>query len=369
MPTSDRPRCSVVILNYNGAEYTVACYQGAVQQTLRDREIVIVDNASTDGSADRIAAECPHARLVRHEINEGTGGGFAVGADHARGEFILFLCNDTVMDPDVIEKMVAVMDARPDCGVCGAKQVFFHRPDIIDCLGYVPDRLGFLHFWNVQDTDDGCSDVRDAWVNGSVFMIRRDVYDTVGGYDRLLFTLNDEVDLCWRVRTHGYTSLICTAARVRHHNSATLSLASRDRTRFWAERHLLRMLIKNYSGAYLCRILPQYLAIQACEILFLLSQRLFGMAWSDLRALGWNVSHFPDTWREHRRLQKSRTVSDFEFTGKLWPRAVKIEWGLQILRERRSFRDDATKPRHGSQLELQPKQDGSGGHQSSRARD
>jgi GT2 family glycosyltransferase len=339
----------VVILNWNGAPYTIACYESVRRQTFSDIEVIIVDNASTDGSADVVAARCPDAKLVRNPTNGGTGGGFAVGADHACGEIVLFLCNDTELDSDAIEKMMAVMDARPDCGVCGAKQVYHDRPDIVDCVGYLPDRFGFLHFYGIREPDDGRTDLKESWINGTVFMIRRNVYDLVGGYDRLLFTLNDEVDLCWRVHTHGYTTLVCQAARVRHHNSATLSLAKKARTRFWAERHLLRMLLKNYSTpTLLFRILPQYALLQAAEILFLAGQGLFAMGWSDLRAIGWNLRHLPGTWREHRRLNRTRTVSDRALLKTLWPRCVKIEWGLQLLRECTLFRSTVSTPRAGS---------------------
>ena len=341
-------KCSVVILNWNGADYTIDCYRSVIQQTYRNLEVVILDNGSSDHSADRIARECPSANLVRHPVNEGTGGGFAVGANHARGELILFLCNDTVLDPDVVARMVAVMDGDPRCGVCGAKQVYFDRPDIMDCLGYVPDRFAFLHFHGIQQPDDGSMDTRDAWVNGSVFMIRRAVYDLVGGYDPKMFTLNDEVDLCWRVRIHGYTTRICAAARVRHHNSATLSLSKKARTRFWAERHLLRILLKNYSATTLLWILPQYALLQTAEILFLSAQGLFAMAWSDVRAVAWNVRLLPDILRERRRIQRTRTVSDRELLKTLWPRCIKIEWGLQLVRERTLFRTTVSQPRGGS---------------------
>jgi len=345
------PKCSVIILNYNGAQYTIACAKSVAAQTFRDFEVIIVDNASTDGSSERIAAACPDVQLVQNPVNGGTGGGFAFGATRARGELILFLCNDTVLDPDVLERLAATMDSRPECAVCGARQVYFDRPDILDCMGYVPDRLGFVHVFGIQQADDGFRGLKDAWVSGTVFMIRKRVYDLVGGYDPMLFTLNDEVDLCWRVHTHGYTTLVCGSARVRHHNSATLSLAKKARTRFWAERHLLRMLLKNYSTpTLLFRILPQYALLQAAEILFLAGQGLFAMAWSDIRAVGWNIRHFPSTWREHRRLARTRTVSDRALAKTLWPRCIKIEWGLQLIRERTSFRNTVDSPRAGSGL-------------------
>jgi len=329
------PTCSVVILNYNGADCTIACYKSVTAQTCSDFEVIIVDNASTDGSSARISAECPQAHLLRLPDNVGTSGGFAAGADHAKSELVLFLCNDTVLDPDVLEKMVEVMKSRPDAGACGVKQVHFSKPDIVDCIGYVPDRFGFPAFTDLRKRDSGKTNTLDAWVSGTVFMVRKEVYERVGGYDSLMFTLSDEVDLCWRIRTHGFTTLVAAAARVRHHVTATLSSQPRGQTHYWSQRNIMRMLLKNYSGPTLTVILPQYLIIELMEFLYLLTQRMWGLAWADVRALGWNIARFPDTWRHHRRLQRTRTVSDRQILKGLVSHSIKLRWGRGILLRQR----------------------------------
>lgn len=330
-----RPRCSVVILNWNRADLALACCRSVEAQTFADLEIVILDNASSDDSVERLTRECPRARVVRNPANEGTGGGFAAGARAARGEFILFLCNDTVLDPDVVAKLVEVMERNPDCGICGAKHVLYKSPGTIELLGYAIDKFGMQHCYRCGEPDDGADAVREAWVSGTVLMARREAYDKAGGYDPVHFTLNDEVDLCWRVRLQGYRLLVRSGARVVHHHFATLSAESRARTRYWAERHLIRTLLKNYGALSLLRILPQYALLLAAEMVYLGAQGLWGMAWADVRAVGWNLRMLPDTCRQRRRIQRARTIADRELRHGFWPGCIRIQWALELLRRGR----------------------------------
>lgn len=330
------PLCSIVILNWNKPDLTIACYHSCLSQTYSNREIVIIDNASSDDSMLRLARECPEARLIRNAANEGTGGGFAFGGKQARGDFILFLCNDTVLDPDVLSKLMEVMTGHPDCGVCGCTHVWYNDPMKIELQGYRVDKFGVQHCLGSGERWTGEDRLVPAWCSGTVLLARREAYDRAGGYDPMHFTLNDEVDLCWRIRIHGYKLFIRTGARVIHHHFATLSVEKRPRTRYWAERHLLRTILKNYSAGSLWRILPQYAAVQLLELGYLCLQRNFGMAWSDLRAIGWNLRNWPDIHRHRQRIQSMRSVSDGEFRRDCWPGCVKIQWGLFLYRERQT---------------------------------
>lgn len=332
-----KPLCSIIILNWNKPDLTVACYRSCLAQTYPNREIVIVDNGSSDDSMVRLARECPEARLVRNATNEGTGGGFAFGARQARGEFFLFLANDTVLDPDVVERLMAVMIENPDCGVCGCTHVWYNDPGKIELQGYLVDKFGMQHCLGSSERWTGEDRLVPAWCSGTVFLTRREAYEKAGGYDPMHFTLNDETDLCWRIRIHGYKLLIRTGARVVHHHFATLAAEARPRTRFWAERHLLRTMLKNYSAWSLCGILPQYVALQLLEIVYLCLQGYFGMAWSDVRAIGWNLRLLPDIVRWRKRIQTTRTVSDTEWRRECSPGCVKIQWGLWLLKHRQSL--------------------------------
>jgi GT2 family glycosyltransferase len=328
------PLCSVIILNWNKPDLTIACYKSLLAQTYAHREILIIDNGSKDDSVERLTRECPEARLVRNATNDGTGGGFAFGAKQAKGDFFLFLANDTVLDPDVIERMMAVMRDRPDCGVCGCTHVWYNDTAKIELQGYLVDKFGVQHCLGSGEPWTGEDRLVTAWCSGTVFLARREAYEKAGGYDPMHFTLNDETDLCWRIRLHGYKLFIRTGVRVVHHHFATLSAESRPRTRYWAERHLLRAILKNVSAWGLCRILPQYLALQLLELLYLAVQGRFAMAWSDLRAFGWNIRNLRNTLDERHRIQGSRTVTDKEWRRECWPGSVKIQWALWLLKHR-----------------------------------
>ncbi len=337
MEPGRQPLCSIVILNWNKPDYTIECYNSILRQEYSDYEILIIDNASTDDSLDRFRKECGAARIILNPVNGGTGGGFAFGAGHARGEYILFLCNDTVLEPDALGLLVDVMTGNPDCGACGAKHLYYDRPDTVELLGYVVDRFGMQHCFGSDEPDDGRSEITERWISGTVFMTSRAAYEQAGGYDPVHFTLNDEVDLCWRLRIHGWRLLNCSGARVRHRHFATLKTEGRARTRYWAERHLVRTMLKNYSGWTLLWILPQYAVLALLQLAYLCCTGMPDVARADLRAFWWNLRMLPDTWRHHRRIQRGRTIPDREFRRTLWPGCIKLEWGLQLLKERRKL--------------------------------
>jgi GT2 family glycosyltransferase len=331
------PLCSIIILNWNKPDLTVACYTSCMTQTWTNREILIIDNASTDDSVARLARECPGARVIRNSSNEGTGGGFAFGAKQAKGDFLLFLCNDTVLDNDVVARLLDVMINHPDCGVCGCTHVWSGNETRIELQGYLVDKFGMQHCLGSNEHWTGEDRLVAAWCSGTVFMAKREAYDKSGGYDPLHFTLNDETDLCWRIRIHGYKLFIRTGARVVHHHFATLARETRTRTRYWAERHLLRTILKNYSAWGLFRMLPQYAAIQLLELVYLCTQRRFGLAWADLRAIGWNIRQLPGTLRWRRRIQSTRVIPDAEWRRECWPGSVKIQWGLWLLKHHQTL--------------------------------
>ena len=126
-PLPDRPFVSVLIVNYNGRRHLEDLVRGLDGQTYRDFEIIFVDNASTDDSVAVMAALCPRARVVRCPENVGFAEGNNIGLDHARGELIALLNNDTQAAPDWLERMVACLRAHPRCAAVAAK-ILFWRP-------------------------------------------------------------------------------------------------------------------------------------------------------------------------------------------------------------------------------------------------
>src|SRR5438128_1461134 len=131
------PFVSIIIVNYNGRRYLDDCLPALLKQIYpRERwEVVLVDNASTDGSVDHVRAQYPWVRLIPMRTNLGFAGGNNEGFRHCRGEFIALLNNDTVVTPGWLEALVEELGQDPQLGGCTSKMLFRDEPGTINSAG------------------------------------------------------------------------------------------------------------------------------------------------------------------------------------------------------------------------------------------
>ena len=131
------PLVSVVIPNWNGAAHLPACLIALRAQTLRDFEVIVVDNASTDGSVERLGRDYPEAQVIRLDRNYGFTGACNTGLRAARGEILTLLNNDTGAAPDWLAEVVAAFERHPEAGIVASKMLLFDRRHILHTAGDV----------------------------------------------------------------------------------------------------------------------------------------------------------------------------------------------------------------------------------------
>ncbi|GAA4543250.1 glycosyltransferase [Amycolatopsis samaneae] len=221
--TSESPIVSVVIPTYGNWAYTRACLD-SIQRHLPKMpfEVIVVDDASPDDAADRVA-QCPGVRLVRTPKNLGFVGACNHGAEHARGEFVMFLNNDTEVRPGWLDELVDVVETRPDVGLVGSKLVY---PDgrLQECGGIIwADGTG----WNYGRTEPEhlpwFQALRDVdYCSGAALLVRRELFERIGGFDqRYSPAYYEDTDLAFAVREAGYRTMVQPASVVVHHEGVT----------------------------------------------------------------------------------------------------------------------------------------------------
>ena len=147
---------------------------------------------------------------------------------------------------------------------------------------------------------------------GGSFIVRREVFEKSGGFDARYFTLNDDVDLCFRVRMLGYGIVYNKKSFVYHKVSATLGkLYDRPLKHYWSERNTLRTFLKNQDFLHLIFLLIPYFSILLAEMLYLLSRGKFSLALSDLKAIFWNIIYLPETLYLRMKTQSHKKCSVF----------------------------------------------------------
>lgn len=264
-----QPLVSVVVVNYRGADDTIACLRALAALDRQRLEIICVDNASPGDDADRIRAAVPSARVVASDRNLGFAGGCNLGASHAEGTVLAFLNNDARPHPRWIDAAVEVLRADPAVGAVASKVLDLdgERADFVDGgltwfgMGY--KRHADTPIADLPDSEhDTAKDV--LFATGSAMFVRASVFAELGGFDDDFFMFYEDVDLGWRLNLRGWRVRYVPGSIAYHRHHGTMSAVDSPdsgRETFLLERNALCALYKNLSDDTLATVLPAALAL------------------------------------------------------------------------------------------------------------
>ncbi len=241
------PRLSIIIVTYNSAGHIDACLRSLVEQRPKvEHEILVVDNASKDGTASAIRARWTAVRVIDAGENLGFAGANNLGIRQSFGALVLLLNPDTKVAPGAVDALVGAIDRRPDVGVVG--------PRLVDADGRVELSWGnmvspFAEFRQKlmkRSAESLSRREREVdWVSGACLLVRRDPAEEVGLLDERYFMYLEDVDFCAAVRGRGWKVLFTPTAEVVHlrgQSRATASAATeqayrRSQLAFYEKHH------------------------------------------------------------------------------------------------------------------------------------
>lgn len=269
IPPSDAivpsPRLSVVIVNWNSREDLRGCLASLAAQTLRGLEIIVVDNGSSDGSAEMAAAGFPSARLVRLTGNLGFAEGCNRGIAIARAPWVAMLNNDTVADPDWAQTLAAAADAAPArCGMLQSLMLFRDRPGVVNSTGLELTRGGAgRDRWEETPrppaADRAPQEIFCPTAGAAAY--RREMLDAIrlaeGWFDSRHFMYFEDLDLGWRARLAGWTALFVPASIVFHTWHGSVGRHGASWLEVMASTNRTRTLLKNASVPFILGATPE----------------------------------------------------------------------------------------------------------------
>ena len=299
---------AVIIVNFNSGALLGECLRHLHSQTRRPEQVIVVDNASSDGSADRLESEYPEVECIRADRNLGFAAANNLAVRRAGEVKWLALLNpDAFPQPDWLERLLAAADNHPECASFGARLVDANDSGRLDGTGDVYHVSGLA--WR---RDHGRLTATGASVGGDIFapcaaaaLYRRSAFLEADGFDEDFFCYFEDIDLGFRLRLLGYRSRYVPDAVVRHVGSAVTGRRS-PFSLYHGHRNLVWTYVKNMPGPLFWFYLPQHLLLNLGAVLW---YALRGQAGPLLRAKRDALGGLSRCWRQRYVIQSRRRVS------------------------------------------------------------
>ena len=289
------PLVSIITVNYNHPEVTCELLASLQQITYPNIEIIVVDNASPDDDPSIIKQSFPGITFIQTSENLGFAGGNNEGTRHASGEYVLFINNDTEVDPGFLEPLVEKCTSNRRIGGVSPKIRYFHKPDTLQYTGFTPINpytirsKGLGH--GVQDLGQFNMDSITPFVHGAAMLVPMKVIQTVGLMAESFFLYYEELDWGARIRRAGFQLWYVHNSLIFHKESISTGKMSPFKT-YYMNRARLLYLRRNVTGLqFVVAVLFQLLvSIPKNTVSFLLKGETDHFK-AYKRALSWHVNH------------------------------------------------------------------------------
>jgi GT2 family glycosyltransferase len=312
------PSVSIVIVNFNGRDVLRQCLRTLSDTDYPNYDIVVVDNASTDGSLDTLEASFgsdSRIKLVKSQENVGHAEGCNIGARITAGKYLVFLDSDIKFEAENwLSELVKAMENDNTVGLAQAKIVLSEDKRCLDYVCVAVDALGTwaATYGSKEDQFKEAFEILAA--SSGCCIIRRAVFNQIGGFDADYFIYDDDTDLSLRARLLGYRILFVPSALVIHRSGVLRGVSGL--MLYHSSKNRLRTVLKNYE---LRNVWWRFSVL--AFFTFLVSVGFFAVKKHDeakatLRGLISPIKDLPEIWRKRLLFQSKRSVRDFELVDK-----------------------------------------------------
>ena len=325
MAESDRPlRASIIIVNYNGGAKIIKCLEALLKDAGHDAgsiaEVIVVDNASSDGSAEQIEVRFPGLKLIRAGKNIGFGAGNNLGAKHARGNSLVFVNPDTTVHEHWLSALLDPVDEPGARVLATSKIVMGNDPSRINACGNRVHLTGLTLCRGLNSPAEGFNTIEEVdAVSGAAFAISSDLFQKLGGFDEEMFLYVEDTDLSLRAWLLGAKCLFIPDSVVEHDYALKITPLKI----FYQEKNRYLMLLKVFRWPTLVVLSPALLGAELISWGFVLMADRNNIG-NKIRAYGWVCSNRRSILKQRRNVQSLRQVRDRRILQKM---AVVLDFG------------------------------------------
>ncbi len=310
-------RIAVIILNWNGKKYLEQFLPSLLQHSAGEAEIIVADNASTDGSVAFLQQSYPAIRIIRNPSNNGFATGYNLALAQVEADYYILLNSDIEVTANWIAPVIKLMESDDRIAACQPKIRSFHEPKkfeyagaaggFIDKLGY-PFCRGRMFLTIEEDHGQYDDETEIFWATGACMFVKSKYFHEIGGLDDDFFAHMEEIDFCWRLKNLGYRIMYCPASAVFHIGGGTLPKISWRKT-YLNFRNNFYLLYKNLPDDRLFKVFAIRLILDGIAAFKFLFQAGFKDFWAVTRAHFTFYSTF-GTFKQKRKKLKHGSMSN-----------------------------------------------------------
>lgn len=337
-----KPLVSVIIVNWNGEKYLTKCLPSLHKQTYKNIEVLFVDNASQDSSVSYVKKRYPHFKLILNSKNLGYAEGHETAFKKAKGEFVLLLSMDTILDRHAVTNLVNRMLSDTHIGAVQPKLLMYPQVKLIDSIGSFFDLSGILYHFGREKlhTRKKYNVPMEVFAaKGACLLFRKSSLKKTGMFDNNYFAYFEETDLCHRIWLAGYTIMYEPKAIVWHTGGGASKKMVPSYIYFHSYKNRIQTYLKNLSVPYLLRLLPfLFIVYEGATVAYLLKGKP-SVAFAIQKSIVWNIMHLPEILKKREHVQKRiRLVTDSSFLPKL-TRPVSLSYYYYIFYGLKNYKD------------------------------
>jgi len=329
---------SVIIPHYNNSKILIECISSLYKSTFKKIEIIVIDNASTDSSYNDIITFSSDVIVKKSDINLGYAGGCNLGAQIAKGKYLLFLNNDTIMNKNCIEILVNILEKKSKISSVQPKILNINKKSYFDYAGASGGFIDYMVFpftrgriFNSIEKDQGQyeSPMKIFWASGAGFLTRKDIFKKVEGFDSNLFSHMEEIDYHWKCYLSNYEVWVEPKAKLYHHGGKTLPMNSPKKT-YYNHRNSMILLLSNYSLINSVFFFLLRLPLEFISSIKELATFRFKHFINHYVALLWILFHPKIIIQRRSLIKKNRCINDTELFNKgvLFNKSIVINYFL-----------------------------------------
>jgi len=309
---SENPLVSVIVLNYNAGELLLNCIESIKKSAYKNLEIIVVDNISTDKSQKICKEKYPSIKLIQNDENFGYCEGNNIGIREAKGDYIIILNPDTIVESNWIEELISAYNKFGE-GLYQPKHLSLNEKTVYMSAGNMLNIFGFGYAREKGNKDENqFNEIEEiGYASGTCLFTSSAVLKKVGLFDPFIFLYHDDLDLGWRASQLGIKSYYVPTSLIYHAESYSLKWNAEKF--YWLERNRKYCILTHYSKQTYSKIFPTLLAVDFFVWMFYLTKGFLG---SKIRAELDIIKNRKAIKTKYEELESKKIVSDKEMITK-----------------------------------------------------